>query len=98
MRTNVRFRYRSGGSDGDGLGAALDRGAWEGEADTRRRPDGEVHPQVRAGEDGCVLVEYLAEDVSGAKVICSSRSVTWISPAVANSSCSRVRPSWSTRA
>ena len=37
-------------------------------------------------------------ELSGAKVTCSSLSEAWMSPAVANSSCSTVRPSCSARA
>ena len=63
--------------------------------------------QARAWEDCRRLIEHLTEglggvrsmgELSGATVICSSLSQTRMSPAVANNSCSRVRPSCSTRA
>ena len=99
---DVRFGRRSGSLGSRRGSGALERRAGKGKPDTRWRTHGEAQPQARAGEDCRRLVEDRTEclgacvrcgELSGAKVIFSSLSETRMSPAVANSSCSRVRPS-----
>ena len=66
-RKNVRFGTRLGDWGNGGGGAALDRRTGEGKPETGCLTHCEPHPQARAREDGCRLVEHLTESLCGAR-------------------------------
>jgi len=75
-----------------GKASPMRRGGCISKCIRRREPGKMVAALLRTSQSAWAACVRCGE-LSGAKVMVSSRSETWMSPAVANSSCSKVRPS-----